>query len=87
VSRVSVLLVAGPRSGTPPGWVALRPTACPCCVGRLALQVELARLIRDEQPSGVVIELADPAYLPAMRRALCGWPLSEKVELAVRSPE
>jgi hypothetical protein len=87
VSRVPVLLTAGPPSGAPPGWVALRPTACPCCVGRVALQLELARLIRDEHPRGVVIELADPAHLPGMRRALGEWPLSEKVELAVRSPE
>lgn len=87
MSRVPVLLVAGPPSGTPPGWVTLRPTACPCCVGRVALQVELVRLIRDEQPSGVVIALADPAHLPAMRRALGEWPLAEKVALALRSPE
>ena len=87
MSRVPVLLVAGPPSGTPPGWVTLRPTACPCCVGRVALQVELVRLIRDEQPSGVVIALADPAHLPAMRRALGEWPLAEKVALDVRSPE
>jgi hypothetical protein len=53
----------------------------------VALQLQLARVIRDEQPRGVVIELADPAHLPGMRRALGEWPLSEKVELAVRSPE
>lgn len=85
MSRVPVLLVAGPPGGTPQGWVALRPTACPCCVGRVALQVELARLIRDKRPNGVVIELADPAHLPTMRRALGEWPLSEALELADRS--
>lgn len=86
MSRVPVLLVAGQPGETPPGWVALRPTACPCCVGRVAMQVELARVIRDERPRGVVIELADPAHLPALRRALSEWPLAEKVELAGAGP-
>jgi hypothetical protein len=51
------------------------------------MQVELARVIREQQPSGVVIELTDPAHLPALRRALSEWPLSEKVELAAAGPE
>lgn len=86
MSRVQVLLVSGQPGETPPGWVALRPMACPCCVGRVAMQVELARVIRDERPRGVVIALADPAHLPALRRALGEWPLAEKVELAGAGP-
>lgn len=81
MSRIPVRVVAGPWSEAPPGWVTLRPTACPCCVGRVAMQVELARVIRERKPSGVLIELADPAHLPALRRALSEWPLAEKVEL------
>ena len=59
----------------------LRPSACPCCVGRVQIQVELARLIRERRPHGVVIELADPRHLPALRRALAEWPLSDYVAL------
>lgn len=82
MNRIPVRVVAGARSETPPGWVALRPTACPCCVGRVALQVELVRVIREQRPPGVVIEVADPAHVPALRQALGEWPLSEKVVLA-----
>lgn len=87
MKRIPVRVVAGPHSEAPPGWVALRPTACPCCVGRVAMQVELVRVIRDRQPTGVVIELADPAHLPALRRALGAWPLSETVALESAGPE
>jgi hypothetical protein len=87
VNRVPVRVVAGAGSDAPADWVVLRPTACPCCVGRVALQVELVRVIREQQPRGVVIELADPAHVPAMRRALGEWPLAEKVELAGAAPE
>ena len=88
MSRVPVLLVApGPRNAAPPGWVTLRPAACPCCVGRVAMQVELVRVIREQQPSGVLIELPDPAHLPALRRALGEWPLAESVKLTGAEPE
>jgi hypothetical protein len=86
VNRIPVRVVAGARSETPPGWVALRPTACPCCVGRVALQVELVRVIREQQPRGVVIEVPDPAHVPTLRRALSEWPLSEQVVLADAAP-
>lgn len=82
MKRVPVRLVAGARGAAPPGWVALRPSACPCCVGRVALQVELVRVIREQRPRGVVIEVPDPAHMPALRRALSEWPLSGQVVLA-----
>lgn len=68
-------------SATPAGWAVLRPAACPCCVGRVQLQVELARLLRQQRPRGVQIELRDAAHLSAVRRALGEWPLSQYVEL------
>jgi hypothetical protein len=86
VNRIPVRVVAGPRGETPPGWVALRPAACPCCVGRVALQVELGRVIREQQPRGVVIEVADPAHVPALRRGLGEWPLCKRVVLAGAGP-
>ena len=46
------------------------------------MQVELVRVIREQQPRGVVIEVPDPAHVPALRRALGEWPLSEQVVLA-----
>ncbi|MDH4093821.1 MAG: hypothetical protein OEV81_03450 [Betaproteobacteria bacterium] len=79
MSRTPVRLVAA-ATDLPRGWVLLRPAACPCCVGRVQLQVELARVIREQRPSGVQIEMRDPGHLPAMRRALGERPLSDYVE-------
>lgn len=45
------------------------------------MQIELARLIREQRPPGVQIELADPAHEPTLRRALAKWPLSQYVAL------
>lgn len=87
MSRIPVRVVAGALGDAPADWVVLKPGACPCCVGRVAMQVELVRVIREQRPRGVVIELADPAHVPAMRRALSEWPLAEKVELAGAAPE
>lgn len=80
MNRVPVRVVVGATSA-PEGWAALRPRACPCCVGRVQMQVELARLIRTERPRGVLIELADASHAPALHRALAQWPLSDYVAL------
>jgi hypothetical protein len=77
VKRVPVRVTAGSPSAPPEGWVALRPSACPCCVGRVALQVELVRLLRGQALRGVLIELADPGHLPAMLRSLREAPLAQ----------
>jgi len=80
MSRVPVRVVVG-AAEVPSGWVALRPRACPCCVGRVQMQVELVRLIREQRPRGVQIELADASHLSALRRALAEWPLSAYIAL------
>lgn len=80
MSRVPVR-IAPVGAAAPGGWAVLRPGACPCCVGRAQLPVELARLIRHERPPGVQIELADPAHEPALRRALGERPLADYVAL------
>lgn len=80
MNRVPVR-VARSGAAVPAGWARLRPEACPCCVGRVQMQVELARLIRERHPAGVQIELADPTHEPALRRALAEWPLSQYVAL------
>jgi hypothetical protein len=81
VKRIPVRVVAAPLREPPAGWVALRPRHCPCCVGRVELQIELARVIREQGPQGVLIELADAAHQPALRRALAEWPLAQYVRL------
>jgi hypothetical protein len=50
-------------------------------VGRVELQVEIARLIRERRPQGVLIDLADASHQPALRRALAEWPLAQYVRL------
>lgn len=78
MKTVPVRVANGPP---PPGWVALRTRACPCCTGRLELQVELARLLRAQKPQGVLLELPDAAHRPALLRALAEWPLAQYVRL------
>jgi len=81
VSAVPVRLVAGAAPELPEGWIALRPQSCPCCVGRVEMQVELARLLRERAPRGIVIAVADAGHLPALRRALAEWPLAQYLSL------
>jgi hypothetical protein len=80
MNRVPVRVVIG-AAEAPAGWAALRSKVCPCCIGRVQMQLDLVRLIRDERPHGVLIELANADHLPALRRALAEWPLSGYVAL------
>jgi hypothetical protein len=48
-------------------------------VGRIQLQVDLVRLVREERPRGVLIELRDQTHRHALRRSLGEWPLSDYV--------
>ena len=82
MSRVPVRVAHALPADLPPGWVGLKTRGCPCCTARVEMQVALVRLIREQAPRGVVIELADARHLPALRRALDEWPLSESVEVA-----
>lgn len=76
MSRVPVQ-VAGEPGEAPAGWEVLRPSACPCCVGRVQLQVDLVKLIREQRPPGVRIEIPEAAHRHALRRTLCEWPFSD----------
>ncbi len=78
MNRVPVRVENGPP---PQGWVALRTRACPCCVGRVELQVELARLLRMQRPQGVLVELLDASHRPTLLRALAELPLAQYVRL------
>lgn len=77
MNRIPVRLVAGCLPELPAGWISLKPRNCPCCVGRVELQVELARVIREQSPRGVLIELAEASHLPALQRVLSEWPLAQ----------
>ena len=79
MTRVAVRVSIAGRGAAPEGWTVLRPGACPCCVGRVQLQVDLARLLRSERPKGVVIEIADPTHAVGVARALGEAPLSDSV--------
>jgi G3E family GTPase len=74
VSRVPVRVASGPL---PEGWVALRTRGCPCCVGRVELQVALARLLRERRPQGVLIALADAGHRDRLLGALAESPLAQ----------
>lgn len=80
MSRVAVRIVTSPTE-VAEGWAVLRPRACPCCTGRVQTQVELARLIREKRPRGVVIELQGEEHVVGVRRALGERPLADYVEL------
>ena len=81
MTRVAVRLSIAGRGAVPEGWIVLRPRACPCCVGRVQLQVDLARLLRSGRPKGVVIEIPDPAHAVGVARALREPPLGDSVRV------
>jgi hypothetical protein len=63
-------------------WAVLEPNACPCCVGRVELQVGLVRLLRAHRPARVLVRLVDPAHQAAFERVLSEWPLHQHIVLA-----
>lgn len=63
-------------------WAALAPRACPCCVGRVEVQIALARLLRERRPERILVELADGEHLRALERVLAEWPLGQYVVVA-----
>ena len=78
MNRVPVKVASGPP---PEGWIVLRTRGCPCCVGRVEMQVELARLIRERRPPGVLIELADAGHRASLLAALAEAPLAQSLRV------
>jgi len=76
MSRVPVRIAAD-AAAAPAGWAVLRQGACPCCVGKVQLQVDLVRLVREDRPPGVFIELPDRLHAQTLRRSLREWPFSD----------
>lgn len=46
--------------------VARLPPGCPCCAGNLVIRVTLNRMLRP-RPARLLIGIADPSHLPALR--------------------
>lgn len=67
----------------------LSPAACPCCAGRVEIQITLARVMRERRPQRIFVELANEEHLGAFGRALNQWPLNQYVRsaLPIRLPE
>jgi hypothetical protein len=100
VSRTPVHVVAGePGADTSgfvgrmlaarPDWAHIAPRGCPCCSARVDTQRALTRMLREQRPRRVLIELPDEQHLGALRRALNEWPLSQYIELrrTIRLPQ
>jgi len=54
----------------------LLSAGCPCCTGRVALQVSLARSLRESGASRAFLELGDVRHAAALARLLNELPLS-----------
>ena len=63
-------------------WAGLAPRACPCCVGRVELQGTLARLLREQRPERILVELPSEEHLKTLERVLAQWPLGRYLEPA-----
>ena len=72
-----------------PGWPAITPHACPCCLGRVEAQVQLTRLLRERRPARVLLELGDARHLAPLQRLLNESPLAQYLEVGrvIRLPD
>lgn len=72
-----------------PGWAALTPRACPCCIGRIEAKVQLTRLLRERRPTRVLLELGDAQHLAPLQRILDEPPLAQYLEAGrvIRLPD
>lgn len=65
------------------------PLGCPCCTARVALQVTLARALRETRAERVFVELGDSNHLGTLGKVLDELPLARYIERAqdIRLPE
>lgn len=54
----------------------LLPPGCPCCTGRVALEIFLARHVRAHRPQRIYIELQDASHAVELAKVLAREPLS-----------
>ena len=59
--------------------LVLAPAGCPCCTARVALQVALAKQLREQRPTRVYIEIPHHSHAPQLAAVLSQWPLSRYV--------
>lgn len=67
--------------GRGPG-VRLFSAGCPCCTGKVVLQVSLARALRETRAVRAFVEVADPGHALALERSLGEMPFSLSVACA-----
>ena len=58
------------------------PAGCPCCTGRVVLQVSLARALRATRATRALVELPDPAHARTLEKLLAELPFSLSVTSA-----
>lgn len=59
-----------------PDWAVLQSNGCPCCSGRVVLQVTLARLLRERRPGRVLLVTAAGTHADAAVATLREAPLA-----------
>jgi G3E family GTPase len=52
---------------------------CPCCTGKVVLQVSLARALRETRATRALVELADPQHAQTLEKLLGELPFSLSV--------
>ncbi len=63
----------------PPAGLRAFSAGCPCCTGKVVLQVSLARGLRESRATRAFVELRDPAHRATLERLLAELPLSLSV--------
>ena len=56
------------------------PPGCPCCTGRVALEISLARHVRERRPARIYIEIGDPLHAAQLAAVLAREPLCRYLE-------
>lgn len=56
-------------------------SGCVCCVGQLALQVTLGRVLRHEKPQRIVLYLSNVEHIPRLKEQLMTGSLAQHVHL------
>ncbi len=57
---------------------------CPCCTGKVVLQVSLARVLRESRATRAFVEIADAGHAASLETALAEFPLGLSVATARR---
>lgn len=63
----------------PPAGLRAFSAGCPCCTGKVVLQVSLGRGLRESRATRAFVELHDPAHRASLERLLAELPLNLSV--------